>query len=78
MKLDNQRQIKNFRDGCIKDLKETLYNNYDIEINNKYLEDFVNEIGELCYFILRCNQAIHYNKWELEVDTEEEFIKLYE
>jgi hypothetical protein len=78
MKLDNQRQIKNFRDGCIKDLKETLYNNYGIEINNRYLEDFVNEIGELCYFILCCNQAIHYNKYELEVDTEEEFIKLYE
>ena len=78
MKLDNQRQIKDFRNGCIDDLKEVLYNNYDIDIDDKYLEDFVNEIGELCYFILSCNQVLHYNKIELELNTEEEFIKLYE
>lgn len=78
MTLDNQRQIKNFRDGCIEDLKETLRNNYNIKVDDKYLEDFVNEIGEVCSLILYCNQALHYNKNKLEVNTEEEFLKLYE
>ena len=78
MTLDNQRQIKNFRDGCIEDLKETLRNNYNIKVDDKYLEDFVNEIGEVCSLILYCNQALHYNKNKLEVSTEEEYLKLYE
>ena len=45
MKLDNQRQIKNFRDGCIEDLKETLRNNYNIKIDDGYLEDLLMKLG---------------------------------
>ena len=78
MKLDNKREIINFRNGCIQDLKKTLKNYYNIEIEECYLEDFVNEIGDLCHYIFCCNQALHYKKEELEIKTEEDFIALYE
>lgn len=78
MKLDNDREIINFRNGCIQDLKRTLKEGYNIEIEELRLEDFINEIGDLCHYIFCCNQALHYNKSELELKTEKDFIALYE
>ena len=45
MKLDNDREIINFRNGCIQDLKRTLKEGYNIEIEELRLEDFINESG---------------------------------
>ena len=76
--LDGKRNIINYRNGCIQDLKETLKNNYNVEIEENYFEDFVNEIGDLCYYIMSCNKALHYDKESLEIQQEEDFISLYE
>lgn len=78
MKLDNSREIINFRNGCIQDLKETLIKNYHINIKEHDFEDFVHEIGDLCNYIMCCNKALYYNESTLEIETEENFIKLYE
>lgn len=78
MILNNSREISNFRDGCIQDLKQTLINNYSIKIGDEDLEDFINEIGDLCYWISSCNWALHCKKEELQIEEQEEFLKLYE
>lgn len=78
MRLDNGREIVNFRNGCIEDLKSTLVQNYNVHIQEDELEDFINEIGDICYWIHCCNKALHNKQNQVEIEEEEDFISLYE
>lgn len=78
MRLDNSREIVNFRNGCIEDLRDTLVQNYNVYIQEDELEDFINEIGDICYWIQSCNKALHNKQNKIEIEEEEDFISLYE